>query len=262
MLKKLLKHEYRATYKLFLSIYAGLLLITLVTLGISKLDLFSQLPFSTLKTLFLIAMVLGCIALPIGSVIYIMYRFYKNLFSDEGYLTFTLPVTRMQIILSKFITGCTWFAGSLLVTIGSLFLYFGFGHGFTNTIDTINDFMHLVIGQTFDNANFVIFSLILYGVCYVVYIISFVYMAFAFGQFIIPNHKIAGAILSYFILQMVMQLISVIIMGVYMVFTSFSLESTTLPSSYFFVFSLILLVMTFVWLFLTNLICKKNLNLS
>ena len=36
----------------------------------------------------------------------------KNLFTDEGYLTFTLPVTPDQILLSKVINGILWSAVS------------------------------------------------------------------------------------------------------------------------------------------------------
>ena len=32
-----------------------------------------------------------------------MYRFYRNLYTDEGYLTFTLPVKKNDILLSKFL---------------------------------------------------------------------------------------------------------------------------------------------------------------
>ena len=36
------------------------------------------------------------------------FRFYKNFFTDEGYLTFTLPVSRRQLLLSKTINTLIW----------------------------------------------------------------------------------------------------------------------------------------------------------
>lgn len=36
-----------------------------------------------------------------GSVFFVVYRFYKSRFTDEGYLTFTLPVTNHQLLLSS-----------------------------------------------------------------------------------------------------------------------------------------------------------------
>ena len=37
-----------------------------------------------------------------------VYRFYKNLMTDEGYLMFTLPVSRSQLIWSKLIVSMAW----------------------------------------------------------------------------------------------------------------------------------------------------------
>lgn len=48
---------------------------------------------------------LGFIALGILTVIMIFARYYKNFFSDEGYLTFTLPVKKSELINSKVIMG-------------------------------------------------------------------------------------------------------------------------------------------------------------
>ena len=52
-----------------------------------------------------------------GTQIIIAVRFYKNIFSDEGYLTNTLPVTRGQLLLSKTIAGSIW------STIDAIFIY-------------------------------------------------------------------------------------------------------------------------------------------
>ena len=40
--------------------------------------------------------------------ILVLYRFYRRLFTDEGYLTFTLPVTTHQILLSGFVSMSVW----------------------------------------------------------------------------------------------------------------------------------------------------------
>lgn len=36
------------------------------------------------------------------------WRYYKNLFTDEGYLTFTLPASRKQILLAKTVNSFIW----------------------------------------------------------------------------------------------------------------------------------------------------------
>lgn len=44
-----------------------------------------------------------------------LFRFYKNKFTDEGYLTFTLPVSARQIFLSSFLNMLAWLVISMLV---------------------------------------------------------------------------------------------------------------------------------------------------
>ena len=45
------------------------------------------------------------------------YRFYRNFFTDEGYLTFTLPLKRRTLLLSKTLNSALWqvIHGALLV---------------------------------------------------------------------------------------------------------------------------------------------------
>ncbi len=47
----------------------------------------------------------------------VFVRFYKNFFTDEGYLTFTLPVNRNMLLLSKTLNALIWYwlHGLLLV---------------------------------------------------------------------------------------------------------------------------------------------------
>ncbi|MDO5521326.1 MAG: hypothetical protein Q4G58_12610 [bacterium] len=262
MLGKLIKHEYRATYKLFCAIYGTIAFITLFTIFTTNVSLFDNMPFRPLRTISTVAFVIGCIALPIGSIIYIVYRFYKNLFTDEGYLTFTLPVSRMQIIGSKYLVSCSWFAGSLLLLFGSILLYIKCNSGLSDLVDGLKEVINELINTAFTDSTHVKLYLCIYAISYVLYVVAFFYLAFAFGQLIIPNHKIVGALLAYLALQLVEQVISLLVMGLFMVFTSYSLKSPTLPGNYYLVYGLILFAMTFLWLFFTNLICTKKLNLA
>lgn len=60
------------------------------------------------------------VVLSLVSSIYLMVRFYKNLFTAEGYLMFTLPVTPVQLLNSKLITAYSWICLNLLLTLGSI----------------------------------------------------------------------------------------------------------------------------------------------
>ena len=51
-----------------------------------------------------------------------IYRFYKNLMTDEGYLMFTLPVTTGQLIWSKMIVSAVWLLATAAMDVLSMFI--------------------------------------------------------------------------------------------------------------------------------------------
>lgn len=109
MFAKLLKYEWRATRGmvgllclicLSAALVGGLAMRYLV--WVSELDSQSNafIVLSVLTMIFaFIAIVICCVAMEL----YAVWRFYKSRFTDEGYLTFTLPVTTHQILLSSFV---------------------------------------------------------------------------------------------------------------------------------------------------------------
>lgn len=75
--------------------------------------------------LFFIACIFAGVATVIVTGILVFLRFYKNLYSDEGYLTFTLPVSRRSILLSKTLNAVIWTAlefALIVVSIGIFLL--------------------------------------------------------------------------------------------------------------------------------------------
>lgn len=131
MLKKLIKHEFKATRRFFLpayAVFAALLLVTrLSLLAIPALDKAEGILASVASmTMGLVtaATAIGLIALLIAPVIFNIIRFYRNMLGDEGYLTFTLPATTGQLIRSKLLSAVFWEAltGIAVILFGGLFL--------------------------------------------------------------------------------------------------------------------------------------------
>lgn len=60
------------------------------------------------------------------SSILIYLRYYNHFFSDEGYLTFTLPVKRKTLFFSKVINGVIWQSLTNLVVLLSIIIIFLF----------------------------------------------------------------------------------------------------------------------------------------
>lgn len=57
------------------------------------------------------------------TMVLVYVRFYKNLFTDEGYLTFTLPVSRKQILLSKTVNAFIWYCLHGLLIVGAVLIF-------------------------------------------------------------------------------------------------------------------------------------------
>ncbi len=140
MLGKLMKHEWMSTYKIGCLVLGAMALITLIgwlafqTPMWRALDqgsfTFGWFDIFSLLTLVMYVVMLGGASLCI--FIYLGVHFYKTMYTDEGYLTHTLPVTQMQILGSKVLISGLWMviitAGMylsgflLLFTLVSLFM--------------------------------------------------------------------------------------------------------------------------------------------
>ncbi len=138
MLKKLLKYDLQFVFKYWwiaaavcvsLSV-AGGFCIRILASSSSGRELPAVVESSAISILFLAYM--AFIAFEIISVILIFIRFYSNFFSDEGYLTFTLPVKRTSLINSKIITTViTQISTVMLILFCICFmLIIGFWEGF------------------------------------------------------------------------------------------------------------------------------------
>ncbi len=55
--------------------------------------------------------------------IMVFVRFYKNFFTDEGYLTFTLPVSRKTLLLSKALNALIWYLLHTLLIVACIFAF-------------------------------------------------------------------------------------------------------------------------------------------
>ncbi len=119
MFAKLLKHEWRANRLLLAILTLSLAGVGVVaTVALRLLVNYGDLLFDSenislsMTGLGLVSVVLVCaIGLAIYSVgvrIWLLIRFYKHKFTDEGYLTFTLPVKTWQIFWSSLLHMYIW----------------------------------------------------------------------------------------------------------------------------------------------------------
>ncbi|MBE6886438.1 MAG: hypothetical protein E7486_05745 [Ruminococcaceae bacterium] len=132
MLGKLLKYDMKPVFRVWwilaLSVLALSVLIGIgsqVAVNLSHLHpSFEVLEIFAFLTFYM--MFFGYFAFPLATCILVQLRFYRNFFTDEGYLTFTLPVKRSTLFLSKFINALFWDMATIAVCIVSAILLFLF----------------------------------------------------------------------------------------------------------------------------------------
>lgn len=138
MVKKLFKHEYLAYARVMSLIYIILLTIAAATRVIFIFES-DTVAYDIVSTISVITYCVSVFAALGFSYVMGVVRFYKNLFTSEGYLSFTLPVTASQHIAVKLITAvsmnlltwvmvllsvCVVTAGELLARSGRRWAFF------------------------------------------------------------------------------------------------------------------------------------------
>ena len=119
MVKKLFKHEFFAYLRIMAMVYGILLTISLFT-RIMLLFESDAMAYEIVMTFTWITYVIAIlVAMGFVTVLSII-RFYKNLFTGEGYLSFTLPVTHTQHIWVKAATATVFHIITTVVSIISL----------------------------------------------------------------------------------------------------------------------------------------------
>ncbi len=146
MFAKLLKHEWRASR-------GTLGVLTLALLGVGLLamvdlrvminvvgNMESDNPFLMLLTIamgaFLLMSFVALCGYGISVQFILLYRFYKNKYTDEGYLTFTLPVSVQQIFWASFVNMLIWLAISFVAIIGVVLMVMLFGTATEGLVNT------------------------------------------------------------------------------------------------------------------------------
>lgn len=213
MLKKLFVHEWKDSWKLVTIFNAILVVFTII--GIFALSNGNWLEamdknawYASVYVSYFMLYYFAILALGLATTIYFLMRFYKNLYTDQGYLMHTLPVTSHQLILSKafvmyiwqLISGCVMIV-SILLLVNSLVL------GMENTSIFIEIFK-----LDFDDLNLTFLDVLC---CFIVLLIligaqifsiMFGYLAISLGQ-LSKNHKLISSIGIYVGMQAALQML-------------------------------------------------------
>lgn len=107
MLSKLIKYDLKAVSPVLLTIHGAVLILSL--LGHFFMSLLHIKPFDTIfSSIYTVTLLTAIGAVALATIVYLGMRYHRNLYTDEGYLTNTLPVTANCHVLSKYLCGVLW----------------------------------------------------------------------------------------------------------------------------------------------------------
>lgn len=129
MLGKLMKYEWKNIWKAGTLMLLGMLVVTVIGCVVLRMpggvvtglldnnDINATQSWFVLSSFVatLILYVIMLLASTWGMLIFLGIRFYRSMYTDEGYLSHTLPVTANQLFLSKALVSGVWY---LFITIG------------------------------------------------------------------------------------------------------------------------------------------------
>lgn len=276
MLGKLFKYEFKGSYKLMLTIYGITIAISILgalVFSTSAIQNMNQtgLPANILGLLFvavIILYVLTAFALSIITYVYMCTRFYKTMYSNQGYLTHTLPVKPLTTFHVKLITSLVWMFSSILIMFLSIFILLCgitkgniFSHAAQNTFtEELLPFLGMSTGQM---VAFIIFACSFSCLSYLL----MVFASASIGQLFHQN-KVGFSILAGIILYFIQQIAGIIVIFLFNE-SMFSFIEDTVPTFADILFSPYMLVSISLALFFTvacYVICivivQKHLNLD
>lgn len=216
MVKKLVKHEIIAYMRTMLP-------MQLILLGIAVLVRFVQLfesditAFNIVNISSIIAFVISIIVCLVMAVVVSITRFYKNLFTSEGYLSFTLPVTPAAHIFAKLLVSVMFFAITVVTVLLSLCVA-TLGDVLTEVIKAIGylarEFYDSVgVHMVFYILEIIIGAVVLFSASYLKF-----YACISLGQMAKKNRILAafGVYFGYyFICQIIATIFIIIINNIY-----------------------------------------------
>ena len=228
MLGKLIKYEWkglRFPLMIMMIVLAGTMILTCgVILTINpKLD--ETLAWYSVMALMLSIFLyyFGIIGCTLGTTLIVVVRFYITCYTDQGYLTHTLPVTPHQLLNSKILTAIFTQLLMIFAIILSIFiiLQVGIHHVFSFIPDySYAELRHefsIVFADILDSfedefglrLGLYIAYLLFYCIVGVISNVITLFGCVSLGQ-LYAKHRIVGAIAAYFLLQFVMMIIGYI----------------------------------------------------
>ena len=164
----------------------------------------------------LVIMAVLAVGLALGaSVFYAVWRYYRSRFTEEGYLTFTLPVNGHQLMLSSILASVLEILLVALATLGAVMLAFGiFSVGLPWNVVHVSSWQTFWegIGEILDSLNpltgdllWLLLSALLMGLTLLMEIM----LAVTIGATVAKKHPILLSVAAFYAISFVRSLVNI-----------------------------------------------------
>lgn len=164
--------------------------------------------------------------------ILVWYRYYKNFFTDEGYLTFTLPMQENTLLMSKSISGTvvyivTMIVAFVLLSVCGIFAL-SFDVGWAGALDGISRFVFEFFKDLGPYAGVYLTEIILIAIASCIFNVQLGYIAITIGSIIAKKNKLLAGVGIYFAICMAISIISNVLGTVGILNLDMCLEATSI----------------------------------
>lgn len=170
-----------------------------------------------LCVLTMVASIIAIVVCCVGALFFQLWRFYRSRFTDEGYLTFTLPVTTHEILLSSLINtflGVLLMAVVACVSLGGLLIL-----GFSGAVGFWIKAWELLQRLLQDVANSVTGEIVGYvlltlaaGILGIICEIVMLMLCVTIGAMVAKKHKLLAAVGAYYGIQVAVTIVESVLL--------------------------------------------------
>ncbi|MCR4614691.1 MAG: hypothetical protein K5756_00880 [Clostridiales bacterium] len=269
MLGKLIKNEFKSSSHFLSGIYmaVGISVVFLVLAYMFKIKFLS---FASTLTIILLA-----VGVVLVTLIFVVSEFYKTLYGNQGYLSFSLPVKSRDLIASKAIVSIVWVLLSYVIGIG---LFIGM---YIYLSSLVGEDTKMIVEDLLDSLNMLPSRSMLIDLIVIILIMLFIQIAALISEIYFAitlantrkfqKHGIIFALLIFFAVYIMVQG-GMAVLTVYFPLTlkitmdglvlSFSKMNTDSSMNFGIIGSLFQLIMCFLFYFLTSYLMRKKVNVK
>ncbi|MCK4551978.1 MAG: hypothetical protein KAU02_03600 [Tenericutes bacterium] len=197
MLGKLIKHEFIASYRTYVPVYAALYIFSLLIFISFRIDI------SIIGALLTVVFSLLLGAMGLFTVYNLIISLGSRIYGKPGYLLFSIPAKTSEIMLSKFIVNFIWVLASVFVSVTAL----GIAFSMLGVYAEMGDVLSMIWRDlNFTSTNLIMF--VVFGIMIIAYHIVFFMFLFSLLNLIYKGErKIFIGVLLYFALSFALSMI-------------------------------------------------------